>query len=184
MRFGKQDTRKLSGAVFSAVSASEKQTTRRGCGEREKVNIFTDKCLLLSSNHISRVVNDFSSPFALITDSLVIFINYGNACSSSSLFSLGIWVIFRIQRSKNSCVSIRNRSGDHINTASVNMKEQWGGWRVEGGGQERCDASDDFEIALSVCLCVCLTVRLSAFIPHQTKCEIPTVDPLTQPGQR
>lgn len=93
-------------------------------GEREKVNIFTDKCLLLGSNHISRVVNDFSAPFALITDSLVIFINYGNACSSSSLFSLGIWVIFRIQRSKNPCVSIRNRSGDHINTAGVNMKEQ------------------------------------------------------------
>lgn len=93
-------------------------------GEREKVNIFTDKCLLLASNHISRVVNDFSSPFALITDSLVIFINYRNACSSSSLFSLGIWVIFRIQRSKNSCVSIRNRSGDHINTAGVNKKEQ------------------------------------------------------------
>lgn len=124
MRFGKQDTGKLSGSVFSADSASEKQSRRGGFGEREKVNIFTDKCLLLSSNHKSRVVNDFSSPFALITDSLVIFINYGNACSSSSLFSLGIWVIFRIQRSKNSCVSIRNRSGDHINTASVNMKEQ------------------------------------------------------------
>lgn len=124
MHFGEHDTRKLSGPVFSALSASEWQTTLGGGGEREKVNIFTDKCLLLGSNHISRVVNDFSSPFALITDSLVTFINYRNACSSSSLFSLGIWVIFRIQRSKNSCVSIRNRGGDHINTAGVNMKEQ------------------------------------------------------------